>query len=76
MGAEDIKKLKRQVVIKFLPRQIAVQAEERERSKMDAQAAGRVKPLEHCYNTLIEDVGDETFIVTGYIEGQELTPQV
>jgi len=69
--AEDIK-LKRQVAIKFLPRHIAVNSEERERFKREAQAAAALNHpnISHIY--AIEELDDETCIVMEYIEGQEI----
>ena len=65
-------KLKRDVAIKFLPRQIAVSDEERARFKIEAQAAAALNHpnIATIYN--IEEVDDEMFIVMEYIEGREL----
>ena len=69
--AEDTK-LKRQVAIKFLPQHIAVNSEERERFKLEAQAAAALNHpnISHIY--AIEEVEDDTFIVMEYIDGNEL----
>jgi serine/threonine protein kinase len=69
--AEDTK-LKRPVAIKFLPRHIAVESEERERFKLEAQAAAALNHpnISHIY--AIEEHGEDTFIVMEYIDGQEL----
>jgi len=69
--AEDTK-LKREVAIKFLPRQIAVSDEERKRFKIEAQAAAALNHPNIATIHAIEEVDDEMFIVMEYIEGQEL----
>ena len=73
--AEDTK-LKREVAIKFLPRKIAVQAEERERFKIEAQAAAALNHPNIATIHAIEDVNDETFIVMEHIDGQELKQKI
>ncbi len=69
--AEDTK-LKREVAIKFLPRQISANDEERQRFKIEAQAAAALNHpnIATIYN--IEEHDDEMFIVMEFIEGQEL----
>jgi serine/threonine protein kinase/tetratricopeptide (TPR) repeat protein len=69
--AEDTK-LKRLVAIKFLPRQISVSEEERERFKIEAQAAAALNHPNIATIHAIEEVDDEMFIVMEFIEGQEL----
>jgi serine/threonine protein kinase len=69
--AEDTK-LKRLVAIKFLPRQISVSEEERERFKIEAQAAAALNHPNIATIHAIEEVADEMFIVMEFIEGQEL----
>ena len=69
--AEDTK-LKRDVAIKFLPRQIASQDEERERFKVEAQAAAALNHPNIATIHSIEETDDETFIVMEYIDGVEL----
>ncbi len=69
--AEDTK-LKREVAIKFLPRQIAASEEDRERFKIEAQAAAALNHPNIATIYAIEEVDDEMFIVMEYIEGQEL----
>ena len=69
--AEDIK-LKREVAIKFLPRHIVASDEERERFKIEAQAAAALNHPNIATIHAIEEVDDEMFIVMEYIEGQEL----
>jgi len=69
--AEDTK-LKRNVAIKFLPRQVAASREERERFKIEAQAAAALNHPNIATIYAIEEADDEMFIVMEYIEGQEL----
>ncbi|RMF65805.1 MAG: serine/threonine protein kinase, partial [Calditrichaeota bacterium] len=65
-------KLKRDVAIKFLPRQIAGSEEERARFKIEAQAAAALNHPNIATIYAIEERDDELFIVMEYIEGQEL----
>ncbi|MCH7676541.1 protein kinase [candidate division KSB1 bacterium] len=69
--AEDTK-LERIVAIKFLPRQIAVNSEERERFQIEAKAAASLNHPNIATIHAIEEVDDEIFIVMEYIKGQEL----
>jgi len=74
--AED-SKLKREVAIKFLPRQIAATEEPRKRFKIEAQAAAALNHPNIATIYAIEEVdgprGDgEMFIVMEYIIGREL----
>ncbi|MFQ5653031.1 MAG: protein kinase, partial [bacterium] len=69
--AEDTK-LKRDVAIKFLPRQIAASEEDRERFKIEAQAAAALNHPNIATIHAIEEHDDEMFIVMEYIEGREL----
>jgi serine/threonine protein kinase len=73
--AEDTK-LKRTVAIKFLPRQISSQGQERERFKIEAQAAAALNHPNIATIHAIEEVDDDLFIVMEYIDGQELKEQV
>jgi formylglycine-generating enzyme required for sulfatase activity/tRNA A-37 threonylcarbamoyl transferase component Bud32/predicted esterase len=73
--AEDTK-LKREVAIKFLPRQIAASKEERERFEIEAQAAAALNHPNIATIYAIEEVDDEMFIVMEYIEGRELREMV
>ena len=66
--AEDTK-LKRDVAIKFLPRQIAASDEERARFKIEAQAAAALNHPNIATIYAIEEVDDEMFIVMEYIVG-------
>ncbi len=69
--AEDTK-LKRDVAIKFLPRQISASDEERERFKIEAQAAAALNHPNIATIYTIEEVDDDTFFVMEYIKGKEL----
>ena len=69
--AEDIR-LKREVAIKFLPRHIAGNAEDRERFKIEAQAAAALNHPNIATIYAIEEFEDDVFIVMEYIDGQEL----
>ena len=69
--AEDTK-LERTVAIKFLPRQIAVNSEGRERFKIEAKAAASLNHPNIATIYAIEENDDDTFIVMEYIEGREL----
>ncbi len=69
--AEDTK-LKRDVAIKFLPRQIAASDEERARFKIEAQAAAALNHPNIATIHAIEEFDDEMFIVMEFIEGREL----
>ncbi len=69
-------KLEREVAIKFLPRQIAANGEERERFKIEAKAAAAHNHPNIATIHAIEEVDDEMFIVMEYIEGRELKEQV
>ena len=60
------------VAIKFLPRQIASDTEERERFKIEAQAAAALNHPNIATIHAIEESDGEMFIVMEYIEGQEL----
>jgi len=69
--AEDAR-LKRFVAIKFLPRHIASQEEERERFMLEAQAAAALNHPNITTIHAIEEFGDELFIVLEFIEGKTL----
>ena len=73
--AEDTK-LKRDVAIKFLPRQITASEEERERFKVEAQAAAALNHPNIATIHNIEEVDDEIFIVMEYIDDKELKPKL
>jgi serine/threonine protein kinase len=69
--AEDTK-LDRKVAIKFLPRQIAGNVEERQRFEIEAKAAAALNHPNIATIHAIEEVDDEMFIVMEYIDGLEL----
>jgi serine/threonine protein kinase len=69
-------RLERIVAIKFLPRHIATNAEERERFKIEAKAAAALNHPNIATIHAIEEVDEELFIVMEYIEGQELSKKV
>jgi len=69
--AEDLK-LERKVAIKFLPRHIAANSQERERFKIEAKAAASLNHPNIATIYAIEESGDDTFIVMEYIDGKEL----
>jgi serine/threonine protein kinase/Tfp pilus assembly protein PilF len=69
--AED-SKLKREVAIKFLPRQIATNEVEKERFKIEAQAAAALNHPNIATIHAIEECEEEIFIVMECIEGKEL----
>ena len=69
--AEDTK-LKREVAIKFLPRHIAGNAEDRGRFKIEAQAAAALNHPNIATIYAIEENDDDVFIVMEYIDGREL----
>lgn len=73
--AEDTN-LKRNVAIKFLPRQIASQKEEKERFKVEAQAAASLNHPNIATIHSIEEINGETFIVMEYIDGVELKDKI
>jgi len=69
--AEDTK-LERKVAIKFLPRHIAANSEERERFKIEAKAAASLNHPNIATIYAIEETEDQMFISMEYIEGKEL----
>ena len=69
--AEDTK-LKRLVAIKFLPRQISASDDERERFKIEAQAAAALNHPNIATIHAIEEFDGDMFIVMEFIDGQEL----
>jgi serine/threonine protein kinase/Tfp pilus assembly protein PilF len=73
--AEDTN-LKRDVAIKFLPRQIASQKEEKERFKIEAQAAASLNHPNIATIYSIEEADDEAFIVMEFIDGRELKDKI
>ncbi|MCH6574986.1 MAG: serine/threonine protein kinase, partial [Bacteroidetes bacterium] len=73
--AEDTK-LKREVAIKFLPRFISANKEERQRFEIEAQAAASLNHPNITTIHSIEDVDDQLFIVMEYIDGIELKDKI
>ena len=69
--AEDTK-LKRQVAIKFLPRHISVNEEERKRFEIEAQASASLNHPNIATIYSIEEYDNQMFIVMEYIEGRSL----
>ncbi|OGU71250.1 MAG: hypothetical protein A2V93_12795 [Ignavibacteria bacterium RBG_16_34_14] len=73
--AEDTK-LERKVAIKFLPRHISVNSEERERFKIEAKAAASLNHPNISTIHSIEEVNEDVFIVMEYIDGEELKNKI
>ena len=73
--AEDLK-LERNVAIKFLPRLIAVNSEEKRRFTIEAKAAAALNHTNIATIHSIEESGEETFIVMEYIDGVELKEKI
>ncbi len=73
--AED-SKLKRQVAIKFLPKHIASNSDERKRFEIEAQAAAALNHPNIATIHSIEEVDDEFFIVMEYIRGKHLKDHI
>ncbi len=69
-------KLKRDIAIKFLPRNITVRDKERERFKVEAQSAAALNHPNIGTVYAIEEVGDEVFIAMEYVEGHELKERI
>ena len=65
-------RLKRDVAVKFLPRNISSRDAERERFFQEAQSASSLNHPNICVIHSIDQVDDETFIVMEYIAGQTL----
>jgi serine/threonine protein kinase len=63
-------RLNREVAIKFLPHHIAPSEEERQRFKIEAQAAAALNHPNITTIHAVEEVDGETFIVMEYIKGQ------
>jgi serine/threonine protein kinase/tetratricopeptide (TPR) repeat protein len=73
--AEDTR-LERKVAIKFLPRHIAANVEERQRFEIEAKAAAALNHPNIATIHAIEEADDDIFIVMEYIEGRELKEEV
>ncbi len=65
-------KLERKVAIKFLPRHISNDSEEKERFKIEAKAAASMNHPNIATIYSIEETEEQTFIVMEYVEGKEL----
>ncbi len=65
-------KLDRSVAIKFLPRHVAANQEEKKRFVIEARAAAALNHANIATIHAIEESDSETFIVMEYIDGQEL----
>ena len=73
--AEDIK-LKREVAIKFLPRHVVANTEEKQRFEIEAQAAAALNHPNIATIHAIEEYENEVFIVMEYINGTELKDKI
>ncbi len=73
--AEDTK-LKRDVAIKFLPRYISTNQDERHRFEIEAQAAAALNHPNIAHIYAIEETESEMFIVMELIEGIELKEKI
>ena len=69
-------KLDRTVAIKFLPRHVAANEEEKKRFVIEAKAAAALNHPNIATIHAIEESENETFIVMEYIDGQELKRKI
>jgi serine/threonine protein kinase/Tfp pilus assembly protein PilF len=69
-------KLDRTVAIKFLPRHVAANEEEKKRFVIEAKAAAALNHPNIATIHAIEESENETFIVMEYIDGQELKKKI
>ena len=69
-------KLDRTVALKFLPRHISINSEERERFKIEAKAAAALNHPNIATIFAIEETEDEMFIVMEFIDGTELKDKI
>lgn len=69
-------KLEREVAIKFLPSNITSNSDERERFKIEAQAAAAINHPNIATIYAIEEVENELFIVMEYINGVDLRQKI
>ncbi len=70
--AEDTR-LKRHVAIKWLPEQLSLNVEDRQRLHTEAQAAAALNHPNLATIFAIEEIEERPFIVMEYIEGEELS---
>jgi serine/threonine protein kinase/dienelactone hydrolase len=73
--AEDMK-LKRMVAIKFLPRELSLNPEARERFLQEARAAAALAHPNICTIHEVDDSKDKPFIVMEYVEGENLRERI
>ncbi len=73
--AEDLN-LERKVAIKFLPRQIAANSEERKRFKIEAKASASLNHPNIATIYAIEESDGDAFIVMEFINGIELKDKI
>src|SRR5437773_9077097 len=69
-------KLDRDVAIKFLPRQIRADSEDRQRLVIEARAAAALNHARIATIYAIEEGDGETFFVMEYIRGEELKQRI
>ena len=69
-------KLEREVAIKFLPRHIAGNSDERKRFEIEAKAAAALNHPNIATIHNIEEAEDELFLVMEYIKGSELKEEI
>lgn len=73
--AEDIK-LKRTVAIKFLPRELNLNPEARERFLQEARTAAALSHPNICTIHEVDESEDKPFIVMEYVEGENLRAKI
>jgi eukaryotic-like serine/threonine-protein kinase len=69
-------KLDRDVALKFLPRAVVTNAEQRQRFEVEARAAASLSHPNITPIYAIEEAGDELFIAMEYIAGQDLKRRI
>ena len=73
--AEDTK-LKRKVALKFLPPELMLEEEAKERFVLEAQAAAALSHPNICTIHEIDEEEDKSFIAMEYVEGQTLRAKI
>jgi serine/threonine protein kinase len=73
--AEDTK-LRRLVALKFLPREMLGNEEDRERFLREAQAAAALDHSNICTTYEIDEADGQTFIAMAYVDGQSLEQRI